>query len=202
MLGGMVNSLDQQKLARRGQGGLSARYWAQALDLQDSRMVATYEALSTAAKGSPERSAAFRQLHIDAHFLLIALGHVLKALRISADVLRDDRLVKINEDFEARAPWLKDFRDVLEHLDAYTEGEGWLQRSKVAESERLSKNVSPFIAFDPLGAPCEAVIHLGKHRLPLRAAAGAGSELGRMVADVWDDRFGTEADGLIWGRSQ
>jgi hypothetical protein len=202
MLATVAEGDDPGNPALLGRGGLSARYWAEALDLQDRRLVATYKMLAAAPRGSSERETAFRQLHIDAHFLLIALGHLLKALHTSAEILDDDRILEIERSFDEQAPWIKDFRDVLEHLDKYTVGRGWLRGAKVPDERRLPDGAGPFIAFDPLGAEYEAVIHLGKQRLPLRAAARTGSNLGRMLADAWEAKFGAEDAGLLWGRSQ
>jgi hypothetical protein len=144
---------------------------------------------------SDERSAALQQLHIDAHFLMIALAHLMRALKVCADVL-DDRLVEeVQADFAARAPWIKDFRDVLEHLDDYMAGQGRLTRKGV-----LSPGAFPVLGFDPLATPVEVVVHLGTWRLPLRAAANGGSQLGHMLADAWEAQFGSEPSSALWGR--
>ena len=183
--------------ARRGWSGLSPGYWAAALELQEGRLVDSHRALIEAPRGSEERSSAFRRLHIDAHFLLISLRHVLRALEVCAQVLDDERVKAISDDVAARAPWLKDFRDVLEHLDDYVRGEGRLHRDG-----KLPRGAGPFLAFDPLAPPFEVFVHLGPHRLPLRAAAGGGSRLGQMLAEVWEQQFGPEKPHVVWGRGQ
>lgn len=186
---------DRQAL--RGWSGLSPGYWAVALELQEKRLVDSHRALIEAPRDSDEHSAAFRQLHIDAHFLLISLRHILRALDVCAQVLDDGWIKAISDDVAARAPWLKDFRDALEHLDAYMRGEGRLHRQG-----KLPPGARPFIAFDPLAPPLEVFAHLGANRLPLRAAARGGSRLGQLLAEAWEQRFGPEKPHIVWGRGQ
>lgn len=185
---------DRQEL--RGWGGLSPRYWAVALELQEERLVETHRKLIEAKAGSQERKALFQQLHLEAHFLMIALGHVLESLKVCAGVLGDERIARIRDDFESRAPWLKHFRDVLEHLDDYTLGRGRLQKSG-----KLDERSGPVLTFGPLERPLEVVLQLGSWRLPLRGAAQGGSRLGRLLAEAWEERFGPEENRVIWGRS-
>lgn len=190
-----MSSPDNQAEALRGWGGLSPRYWAKALELQGSRVADSYEALALTTPRSDERSAALQQLHVDAHFLLIALAHLMRALDVCADVLDDQLVADVQADFAERAPWIKDFRDVLEHLDDYMAGQGWLTRRG-----KLPQGAFPVLGFDLLATPVEVVVHLGSWRLPLRAAANGGSQLGYMLADAWEDQFGPEPTSVLWGR--
>lgn len=190
----MSDACDRQEL--RGWGGLSPRYWAVALELQEERLVQTHRKLVDAKAGSQERQVLFQQLHLEAHFLMIALDHVLESLKVCAGLLGDERIAGIRDDFEARAPWLQHFRDVLEHLDDYTLGRGRLQTSG-----KLDEHTGPVLTFAPLDRPLEVVLQLGSWSLPLRGAAQGGSRLGHMLAQAWEERFGPEEDRVIWGRS-
>jgi hypothetical protein len=177
-------------------GGLSPRYWAEALALQGDRVGETYDALIQTPPNSDDRRGALRQLHVDAHFLLIALAHLLRALRTCADIL-DDALVKdVQADFETRAPWIKNFRDVLEHLDDYMAGRG-----RLTGNGTLPPGAFPVLGFDPMPTPVEVVVHLGPWRLPLRNAAKGGERLGLMLADACEAQFGPEPPNILWGRS-
>jgi len=182
--------------ALRGWGGLSPRYWAVALELQGERVLNASRALSEAPRGGGERPATLRRLHIEAHFLLVAMAHLLRSLEVSAEVVGGERIRAIRDDFKERAPWIKHFRDVLEHLDEYMSGGGRLR----AWGE-LSPNAVPILGFDPLGRPWEVVVQLGQWRLPLLAAAEGGSRLGHMLAEAWEERFGPEPALVVWGRS-
>lgn len=177
-------------------GGLSPRYWAKALDLQGGRVRETYDALIPTPPDSGDRQVALQQLHVDAHFLLIALAHLLRALSTCADILNDALVKEVQADFEERAPWIKHFRDVLEHLDDYMAGQGRLTRNGT-----LSPGAFPVLGFDPMPTPVEVVVHLGPWRLPLRSAAEGGSRLGHMLADAWEAEFGPEPPNVLWGRS-
>ena len=126
-----------------GWGGLSPRSWAFALGLQRDRLVDAHERLIEAPCESEERRAAFRRLHIEAHFLLIALRHLIRSLEVCADVLDGERIRSVREAFEARAPWLKHYRDLLEHLDEYTTGGGRLR-----EHGKLDKNAVPYLSLN------------------------------------------------------
>lgn len=88
----MEGGPDSRRQALPGWSGLSPRYWAVALELQDERIVETYRALAEAPRGSAEYAALFRRLHIEAHFLLLALGHILRSLETCAEVLGDERI--------------------------------------------------------------------------------------------------------------
>lgn len=167
-------------------------------ELQDERIVETYRALAEAPRGSAEYAALFRRLHIEAHFLLIALGHILRSLETCAEVLGDERITAIRDDFDERAPWIKHFRNVLEHLDKYTQGEGRLQ----GPGKPLDSRVGPVLVFDPRAPPWEAIVQLGSWRLPLRAAAEAGSALGHELAEAWETRFGSDEPQVLSGRSR
>lgn len=154
-------------------------------------------ALSEAKRGTAGRGAIFRRLHIEAHFLLIAMAHLLRSLEVSAEVLGEEQVREIRDDFRTRAPWIRHLRDVLEHLDEYVAGGGRLR----ARGE-LSPTSGPILAYDPLGRPWEVLVLLGQWRLPLLASAEAGSHLGHMLADAWEERFGPEPALTIWGRSE
>jgi len=193
----MHEQAENDRDALRGWGGLSPRYWAEALKLQEQRLVETHEALIEAPRDGDEFETAFRRVHIDAHFLLIALRHMLHSLDVCAKVLDEKQIKAISDDFKVRAPWLKDFRDVIEHLDAYTRGKGKLQ-----QEGKLAPNAGPVIGFDPLAQPYEVIVHLGAKRLQLRAAAQGGSQLGLMLADAWEKRFGPERQLAVWGRGR
>ncbi len=80
-----------------------------------------------APRDSEERTDAFDRLHIEAHFLLIAFAHMLRLLEVFANVLDDNYVKTIRDDFCDRAPWIKNLRDVLEHLDEYAAGKGNLE---------------------------------------------------------------------------
>jgi hypothetical protein len=163
--------------------------------MQDDRLLEAHRLLIEAERGSEQRAAHFRRLHVEAHFLLIALAHVLGALKVCAEVLGDEEIKSIRDDFEARVPWIKQFRNVLEHLDEYTAGGGELRRrGDLPEEEGL------VLAFEPLGRPLEVVALLGRWRLPLRAAAQGGARLGLRLAEAWEKRFGPEEPRVIWGR--
>src|SRR3712207_4210500 len=88
--------------ALRGWSGLSPSYWAVALQLQHERLGETHRVLIEAPRESDAREAAFRRLHIDAHFLLIALRHVLRSLDVCSEVLNDQRIEAIRDDFAVR----------------------------------------------------------------------------------------------------
>jgi hypothetical protein len=191
-----MDAPDSGREALLGWGGLSPRYWAVALELQDERVVETYRALAAAPRGTENHAALFRQLHIEAHFLLVALSHILRSLKRCAEVLGNPEIKAIRDDFETRAPWIKHFRDVLEHLDEYTLGKGQLQNA-----EELAVRAGPILTFGPFERPWEAVIQLGSWRLPLRASAEAGSKLGHALAAEWEEQFGPEQPRVIWGRS-
>jgi hypothetical protein len=182
--------------AQRGWGGSSPRYWAAALKLQDERVAATYRAVTEAPRDSTERADAFQRLHIEAHFLLIALAHMLRLLDVCAEVLGDDYIASIRDDFRKRAPWIKNFRDVLEHLDEYVAGGGRLK-----EQGKLPKRAAMVLTFGPFDRPYEVVVQLGSWRLPLRAAAEGGAALGSMLAKAWEERFGTGQPRIGWGRA-
>jgi hypothetical protein len=181
----------------RGWGGLSPRYWAFALVLQRDRLVDAHKRLIEAPRESEERRAAFRRLHIEAHFLLIALRHLVMSLEVCADVLDDERIRSVREAFEARAPWLKHFRDVLEHLDEYTTGGGRLRRKG-----ELDENAGPLLVFEPMRRPLETMVYLGDWKLRLVSAAEAGVRLGHDLAAAWEEQFGPEEPRIVWGRSQ
>jgi hypothetical protein len=85
---------------------------------------------------------------------------------------------------------------VLEHLDEYTTGKGWLR-----ERGELDEKAGPVLLFSPSQREYEVIAHLGKWKLSLRAAAEVGGHLGHKLADAWEKRFGIELDLLVWGRS-
>jgi hypothetical protein len=99
-----MTKLEIDRNALRGWGGLSPRYWAVALELQDGRLVEAYKTLSQTPRESDEWPKAMRRLHLEAHFLLIAFGHLLKSLNVCAEVLDDEVIRTIRRDFESRFP--------------------------------------------------------------------------------------------------
>jgi len=184
-------------LARSSQawGGLAPTYWAAALKLQDGRVAATHQELIDAPRGSDERRSAFQRLHIEAHFLLIAFAHLLRALDTCAEVLKDERISAIRADIRKRAPWLKNFRDAIEHLDEYISGRGRLHQQR-----KLDERATPYLTFGPGNIPLEVFAQLGSWRLSLRAAAEAGARLGYLLGEAWESEFGPEQPNVGWGR--
>jgi hypothetical protein len=192
----MTDEPDHSTEAQRGWGGSSPRYWAAALELQDERVAATYRAVTEAPRDTAERADAFQRLHIEAHFLLIAIAHMLRLLDVCAEVLDDDQIKRIRDDFRNRAPWIKNFRDVLEHLDEYAVGGGRLRKGG-----KLPERAAMVLTFGPLNRPDEVVVQLGSWRLPLRSAAEGGRALGSVLAKAWEERFGERQPRMGWGRA-
>lgn len=190
------NRVDKSAQAQRGWGGRSPRYWAAALRLQDERVVAAYKEVSAAPRESDKRTEAFQRLHIEAHFLVIALAHMVRLLEVCAEVLDDDYIKAVRNDFQERAPWIKNLRDVLEHLDEYATGGGRLkERGKVGERAAM------VLTFGPSERTYEVVAQLDSWRLPLRGAAETGQRLGDLLANAWEQRFGTGQPRIGWGRA-
>jgi hypothetical protein len=195
-LGDLMPKLDMTAQGHQGWGGRSPRFWGKALRLQDERLAATYQEVTKAPRGSEERADAFDRLHLEAHFLLIALAHMLRLLEAFANALDDDHIKAIRDDFRKGAPWIKNFRDVLEHLDEYEGGKGKLR--KLGEIDDRAVMV---LTFGPFERPFEVVAQLGQWRLPLRAAAETGQRLGLLLAGAWEERFGTGQPRFGWGRA-
>ena len=192
----MTVASDTTTQAQQGWGARSPRFWAKALRLQDERLAATYEEVITAPRDSEERVDAFDRLHIEAHFLLIAFAHMLRLLEVFANVLDDEYIRTIRDDFRKRAPWIKNLRDVLEHLDEYAVGKG-----KLKKSGEIDPRTAMMLTFGPSERPLEVFAQLGSWRLPLRAAAETGQRLSVVLAEAWEGRFGTGQPRIGWGRA-
>lgn len=184
--------------AVRGRGGLSPRYWARAIEIQEERLVAVHrEMVADHDRDQPAYAEKLQRLHLEAHFLLISVAHLLKSLDTSARFVGTRQIRAIKADFDKRAPWVKHFRDVLEHLDDYVRGKGKLQKEGL-----LDPRVGPILTFGPFDPPYEVVVMLGRWKLPLRRTAQACVQLGHLLADQWEDRFGDEDPLIIWGRTR
>jgi hypothetical protein len=164
------------------------------VDLQGSRIEDDHRRLIESPRGRGEREQGLQHLQIDIHFLLIAIGYLLRCLRTCAEVLDDETIRAIHEDFDRRAPYIKHFRDVLEHLDEYVSGRGRLVR----EGE-LPRGSNPVLVFEPLSG--EIVVWLGSWKLPVRALSRVGAELGKRLSAAWEEQFGPDEDLTVWGRS-
>jgi len=66
--------------------------------------------------------------HLDDGYLFaLALADLLKAARVARKHAAGPGITKAVSDFERSVPHAKDFRDLLEHWDAYAEGKGKAQ---------------------------------------------------------------------------
>jgi hypothetical protein len=128
-----------------------------------------------------------RMQGVDAHFLLVAIGAV---LRTSAKLLSrtgDPRLAEARTKFDAAYPHAADLRDIHEHLEDYAAGDGWLQRDDVPESVRVRSDGSAFwIKFEDRSDPdCAIWINFSdSRRVELRAAAAKAVEMAELMEQV------------------
>jgi hypothetical protein len=125
-------------------------------------------------------------LGIDVHFMLIGVRHVLRYQAKYVELMKDDRLRRGLEDFEATAIDSAYLRNLLEHLDEYVIGKGEHQR-KISAAPR---ELQPMFV-EASGQPdADFDFVLGDLSIPVRATADAAIELGELLETVWNDRFG------------
>jgi hypothetical protein len=137
---------------------------------------------------SPEELRVGGRLMWEAHFLVIAIRHLLRSQEVYLKQTGDHRLAEARAAFDAAVPHAKTFRDFLEHLDKYLRDQGNLQ---------LDGSVA-------LGLEMEAAherstgrltLRFGEdHELDLDDAADAALALAEVTAQVWFERGEPEQD--------
>lgn len=98
---------------------------AEALFLQHERMVKGRPSLKDfAEKGTPPEG-----MHLaDGLLFALALGDLHRVARTAQKEMQNKKIAVAIEAFDKAIPAAKDFRDVLEHWDAYGKGKGNLQK--------------------------------------------------------------------------
>jgi hypothetical protein len=116
---------------------------------------------------------AHERLHVDTHFLVLAIRNVLRFHDAIAARLSDTRLAEARREFMRQAPDVIDFRDFYEHLDDYVQGKGRKLDVPAAPMLRLSHSEGTlFVLYD-------------ERRLEVLAAAKAAEVLAQTTARVW-----------------
>jgi hypothetical protein len=112
-----------------------AGHWADAIEVQMGRVLdASSEVERNATPAGKHR------LHYETYFLLAAMRQLLRVCDAYFKVTKDKRLKDARSDFQTAASDAVNFRDWVEHLDAYFSGLGNMQKSgEVSADASLSK---------------------------------------------------------------
>jgi hypothetical protein len=162
--------------------------WSDAINAQWTRIDEVREGLRQLPPYrhvSPEELRMGGRLMWEAHFLVIAIRHLLKSQEVYLKQTGDHRLAKARTAFDAAVPHAKDFRDFLEHLDEYL-----LDRGK----RQLEGSVALGLKMEVAHERGTGVVTLrfGEHQLDLDEATHAALGLAQVTAEVWFDRMGPE----------
>ncbi len=126
-----------------------------------------------------EHPEADHRLHMDTHFLVIAMRNVLRDHdAITKRMESSDRLVKVKAEFMKTAPSVTDFRNFYEHLDEYIAGTGNAQKSGEIEGP-ASPQLHLSWTRDVLG------VRFGSLHLDVIKAAEAAAKLADDTFDIW-----------------
>jgi hypothetical protein len=131
-----AGSIDPQKM--RSEAWSAAYMWADAVVRLADRALDSTDVTTVEHMG-------------DAALITLALRNVLRAAKLAEDFSTDDDRQKISRaiaDFENALPDVKNARDVLEHFDDYTKGEGRLQQAE----KKAGQQVTYYRAFYERGA--------------------------------------------------
>jgi hypothetical protein len=157
-----------------GRGHASARFWAAAVTWQLERVESHLRCLheTEARSGVPSVPVydvartidAYEALEIDVHFLLVAVGNILRRLeRHEHQLGKDDRLRVAGTVFAAKFEHARWLRNVLEHFDEYAVGIGEHQ-GEVAPDARSA--LPCFVQTRNDGNVASLEFRLGKLRCP------------------------------------
>ena len=179
-----------QRLADLESGLSPPLIWGDAIHAQRTRIGAVRDDLRELP---PYRDASPMELRIgarllwEAHFLVIAIRHLLRGQEAYLRQTGDHRLSEARGAFDAAVPHAKTFRDFLEHIDDYLLDRGDLQRKgqvargleMVAVHERATGRV---------------MLRFGEYELDLDEASEAALTLAEVTAEVWLERGAPEPD--------
>ena len=180
---------DDPRLARLGWGAASPSFWKGVVELQLRRVEEDQKRfLASGIGGDDEPAGAFQaalmpngRLTADAHMLVVAIGHVLRLERRYLSITGDHRLVQARDAFDSEFPHAKDFRDILEHVDAYMIGEGNLQDDGTLERAYGF----PHVELEGEEGDGEVVFWFDEFSVPLKAAARAAAGLARRLNEIY-----------------
>jgi hypothetical protein len=131
-----------QKVMVLGFGPWSPLGWARMIALQLHRVERGQHEVVRAAGIQPTAEdpwplqSALAVVRADAHFLMVAIGGLLRVAERYRRLTGDARVQGAEEKFEAVAPGAKEMRNVLEHAERYAVGDGNLQKDR-----KLPQNV-------------------------------------------------------------
>jgi hypothetical protein len=149
-------------------------YWEKAVRLQGPRTRESVRECFRAMEGSSEeRLAGLVRVRIEAHFLFTAVRNVLRYSEGLEKLTGNANIRAAVKRFKADAGRAKDFRDMLEHMDAYIQGKGHV---KIAFPEMAEVDISESgdAAFAVAGRPIATTAE----------ATGAALELARTMAEI------------------
>lgn len=160
--------------------------WADAIQTQCSRVLEAREALinlpslgKTTQEEKHQDQMAVR-LTWEAHFLVIAIRHLLRTHQAYLSRTGDHRLVSAGAEFEAAVPHAKDFRDFLEHIDLYLRDEGNLQKTG-----DVATGVDLVVHWGRRTG--RVTLEFGDHLLDLRDATEAALALAEVSTEIWTE---------------
>ena len=150
-----------------------AGHWADTIDVQWGRVLdASRDLGRNAAPGADHR------LHYESYFFLTAVRQLLRVSDAYFKVTKDQRLQDARAAFGKAASDATNFRDWMEHLDAYFSGDGFMQKKgEVTARPSLSKERDGD----------RVVLHFDGRTLDLPATKDAARELADVTSEVWHD---------------
>jgi hypothetical protein len=178
-----------------GRGHASARFWAAAVTWQLERIETHLRCLheTEARNGVPSVSVydvarpinAYEALEIDVHFLLVAVGNILRRLeRHEHQLGKDDRLRAAGATFEEKFEHARWLRNVLEHFDEYAVGIGEHQ-GEVAPDARSA--LPCFVQASDDGNVASLEFRLGELSVPVKEVANEAVRLADVIEEVRRD---------------
>lgn len=178
----------------------SPKFWGNAIELQLHR-VEEMQALSIREHSRQQDGAThapavrpgisfYHRTSAEVHFLLVAMRNALRIVRRRAATskLAAEADAQLSADF----PHVGDLRDMLEHLDEYSLGEGRLQQ----RGEIRRDNRDPHLHFtSATDAAAELEIAFSdERRVPLKAAARMFARVAGELADEEHEEIASASD--------